>query len=421
MSCTVGLTGLGLLLLAFSCSGRTADSPGGSAGEASGKGGEQVGGVGGAGSDAGRSAGGAAGVGIAGSANSAGGGAAARGTLRDFLGDPDFPDDFWQPAAGGESQVDPAPLEQALQLIESSGWEIHSFLIAKNGRLAFERYGWSSGENPADPNKVPHQVLPNERQLQFSTTKSVLSALVGVAISEGAFSDLKVHAADYFPDYATLEPSAEKSSITLEDLLTMRSGLQFVEGELSTFGTADPARAMLARPVVDTPVGTVWNYSSGGANIVAEMLRVATGKTPLEYGKEKLFGPIGIDSPPWDSGQNGTSFGAFGLALTAREMARFGELFRNSGKWQGQTVIPSAWTDESVAPRCPSPWGGQYGYLWWVPNLPGFFNALGLFGQMIYVNRERGLVIVFTAYMQNDVAKNNLERLVRDYVLPATQ
>ncbi|MDF3069013.1 MAG: hypothetical protein K0R38_4614 [Polyangiaceae bacterium] len=340
--------------------------------------------------------------------------------LRDFLGDPDFPDDFWQPAAAGESQVDPAPLEQALKLIETSGWEIHSFLIAKNGRLAFERYGWSTGKNPADPNKTAHQVLPDERQLQFSTTKSFLSALVGIALDEGAFKDLEVRAADYFPDYAMLNPSAEKSSITLEDLLTMRSGLQFVEGDESTFRTADPARAVLARPVVDTPVGTVWNYSSGGANIVAEMLRVATGKTPLEYGKTKLFGPIGIESPPWDAGENGTSFGGFGLSLTTREMARFGELLRNSGKWKGQAVLPRGWADESVIPRCVSPWGGQYGYLWWISTLPGFFNALGSFGQMIYVSRNRGLVVVFTANMENDVAKTNLERLIRDYVLPAT-
>jgi len=163
----------------------------------------------------------------------------------------------------------------------------------------------------------------------------------------------------------------------------MRSGLEFVEGDQTTFDTPDPARAMFSRPVVDTPVGTVWNYSSGGANVIAEMLRVATGKTPLEYGNEKLFGPIGIDSPPWDAGRNGTSFGGFGLSLTAREMARFGELFRNAGAWQGQPVVPSAWTDESTMPRCPTAWGGQYGYLWWVPSLPGFFNALGSFGQMI--------------------------------------
>ena len=423
-----GLVGvwLGLLGMTAACSGRVADAPPGSAGSASGgepaaAGGAPFGGAGTVAGSAGQlQSGGAAGLGAAGSAGTLGAAGASPGKLTNFLGDPSYPDSFWQPASGTESQVNPAPLEQAVRLIETSGWEIHSFLVAKNGRLVFERYGWSSGTNPADPNHLPHQVLPNERQLQYSTTKSFLSALVGVALSEGALTSLKVHAADSFPDYAMLNPSADKSSITLEDLLTMRSGLEFVEGDQTTFSTPDPARAMLSRKVKDTPVGTVWNYSSGGANIVAEMLRVATGKTPLEYAKTKLFGPIGIDSPPWDAGQSGTSFGGFGLSLTTREMARFGELFRNSGKWQGQAIIPSAWTDDSTAPRCPSPWGGQYGYLWWIPSLPGFFNALGSFGQMIYVNRERGLVIVFTAYMQNDVAKNNLEQLVRDYVLPAT-
>jgi CubicO group peptidase (beta-lactamase class C family) len=253
-------------------------------------------------------------TGNAGDAGASGSVSAARaagsfpGNLLDFLGDARYPDSFWQPAGASEEQVDPVPLEQAVQLIQDSGWELHSFLVAKNGRLVFERYGWSSGKNPADPNKVPHQVLPDERHLQFSTTKSVLSALVGIAIAEGKLSDLQIHAADSFPDYTSLNPTTEKSSITLEDLLTMRSGLEFVEGDLTTFGTPDPARAMLSRQVVDLPVGTIWNYSSGGANIVAEMLRVATGKTPLDYANGKLFGPNGIDSPPWDSGQSGTNF-----------------------------------------------------------------------------------------------------------------
>jgi len=408
---------LGFLSLASACGGssKTVDDGaggallGGGSGVPSSAAGSGVGGSGGAGQSA-----------VGGSVSVAGGPATA-GALRDFLGDPNFVDSFWQPAGVGESKIDPAPLEQALRLIESSGWEIHSFLVAKKGRLVFERYGWNTGENPADPNKLPHQVLPSERQLQFSTTKSFLSALVGIAIGEGAISGLSAHAADSFADYAMLDPSADKSSITLENLLTMRSGLEFDEGDQSTFGTPDPARAMLSRRVIDLPVGTIWNYSSGGANIVAEMLRVATGKTPLEYGNDKLFGPLGIASPPWDAGQSGTNFGGFGLSLSAREMARFGELFRNSGNWQGKAIVPSTWTDESTAPRCSTLWGGRYGYLWWVPDLPGFFNALGSFGQMIYVSRERGLVIVFTAYMQNDVAKNNLERLVRDYVLPATQ
>jgi len=413
---------LGLTLLVSGCDVGDSSRSSGNGGAANGAGNASGGASAAVGIAGQPSSSGAAGTasGSSGSSGSAGADSASAGQLRDFLGDSAFPDSFWQPAAAAESKIQLAPLEQAVRLIASSGWEIHSFLIAKNGRLVFERYGFHSGENPADPDKLAHQVLPSERQPQFSTTKSFLSALVGVALADGALSGLQVHAADSFPDFAMLNPGVEKASITLEDLLTMRSGLKFVEGDQTTFGTPDPARAMLSRDVVDKPVGTIWNYSSGGANIIAEMLRVATGKTPLEYGNEKLFGPIGIESPPWDAGQNGTNFGGFGLSLTAREMARFGELFRNSGKWQGQAVVPSTWTDESTQARCATTWGGQYGYLWWVPGLPGFFNALGSFGQMIYVSRERGLVIVFTAYMQNDVAKNNLEQLIRDYVLPAT-
>ncbi|HKO46684.1 MAG TPA: serine hydrolase domain-containing protein [Polyangiaceae bacterium] len=425
-----GLLGgvLALFTLAAACGGRAttaAAGSGGSGGEWQRAGSSSAGvassGKGGAGSAGQPLTSGAPGMGAGGSvsnAGAAGSSSEAPGVLRDYLGDPEFPDSFWQPASPG--LVDPAPLAHAVRLIRALGWEIHSFLVAKEGRLVFEHYGWNSGMNPA-AGGTPHQVLPSERQPQFSTTKSFLSALVGIALAEGALSGLKMRPADSFPDYLTLNPSPEKATITLEDLLTMRSGLDFAEGDQTTFSTADPARSMFSRPVVDTPVGTVWNYSSGGANIIAEMLRVATGQTPLEYGNQKLFGPIGIDSPPWDAGQNGTNFGGFGLALTSREMARFGELFRNSGKWQGEMVVPSAWTDESTAPRCRAAWGGQYGYLWWIPNLNGFFNALGSFGQVIYVSRERGLVIVFTAYMPNDVAKDNLEQLIADYVLPATQ
>ena len=167
-------------------------------------------------------------------------------------------------------------------------------------------------------------------------------------------------------------------------------------------------------------MGTVWNYSSGGSGIIAEILRVATGMTPLAYGKAKLFGPIGIVDPPWDAGENGTNFGGFGLSLTAREMARFGELFRNRGVWGGQQVVPAAWTDESTLDRCASIWGHDYAYHWWISNVPGFFNANGAFGQMIFVNRALGLVVVFTADLPNEVVYNIYENLLRTYVVPAT-
>ena len=343
------------------------------------------------------------------------------GVLRDYLGTSAFPDDFWQPATGAGSGVDQPTLEQAAAHIAASGWEIHAFVVAHNGRLVFERYGWNTGANPVDPNKTPRQVVPSERHLTFSSTKSFLSVLLGIALDDGSIAELDVKAAASFPDYAALNPSPDKASITLADLLTMRSGLQFTEGEQSTFAAPDPARAMFARPVVDLPVGTVWNYSSGASDVIAEMLRVATDQTPLAYAKTKLFGPIGIVDPPWLAGASGTNYGGFGLDLTAREMARFGELVRNRGAWNGTQVVPAAWIDTATAAQCASTWGMQYGYHFWVFNVPGFVGTIGAFGQQIFVNRDLGLVVVFTANLPSEQANTIFEGIIRDYVVPAVR
>jgi CubicO group peptidase (beta-lactamase class C family) len=344
------------------------------------------------------------------------------GILNDYLGKSAYPDDFWQPTSAAAANMDPALLQQAVDWVATSQYEIHSFLIARNGRLVMERYGWNSGLTDGDSNHAARQELPSARHVMHSTTKSFLSALLGIAIDEGKIpGGVAAKAADWFPDYADLNPSADKSSIALADLLTMRSGLQYTEGQDDEiFAAPDPARAMLSQPVVDLPVGTVWNYSSGGSEIIAEMLRVATGMTPLEYGQTKLFGPIGIANPPWAAGASGTNHGGFGLELTAREMARFGELFRNRGSWGGQPVVPAAWTDESTLDRCASIWGHDYAYHWWISNVPGFFDTNGAYGQYIFVSRSLGLVVAFTGNLSNQIAYNLYEDLLRNYVVPAS-
>jgi CubicO group peptidase (beta-lactamase class C family) len=351
----------------------------------------------------------------------AGGAPSGIGVLKDYLDDSAYPDDFWTPAMAAEVNMDAALLEQAVDWVATSQSEIHSFLIARNGFLVMDRYGWNSGLTWGDANQTPRQELPSARHVMHSTTKSFLSALIGIAIDEGKIPDgVATKAADWFPDYADLNPSAEKSSISLADLLTMRSGLEYTEGGSEEITNApDPARAMLSQALVDLPVGTVWNYSSGGSGIIAEILRVATGMTPLEYGQAKLFGPIGIVNPPWAAGASGTNHGGFGLELTAREMARFGELFRNSGAWGGQQVVPAAWTDESTLNRCATIWGHDYAYHWWISNVPGFFNSNGAYGQYIFVNRGLGLVVVFTGNLSNEIAYTVYEDLLRNYVVPA--
>jgi CubicO group peptidase (beta-lactamase class C family) len=358
----------------------------------------------------------------------AGGGAGAGGTaggagmqgvgqLVDFLGNPAYPDDFWEPATFEESGIDGTMIEPLIGRVRNSRLEIHSFLVAHRGRLVVERYGYNSGSNPDVPTE-PHQVLPDEPHPLASTTKSFLSALIGIALDDGVIPGLDQKAVEWFPDYEELNPSPEKESITLEDLLTMRSGLETPEG---TADEPDPARAMLARPVVAT-VGETWSYANGNSDILAEILRLATERTPLEYANERLFGPLGIPSPEWEAAENGTNFGGFGLSLTSRQMARFGELYRNSGSFLDAEVVPSAWTDESTLPRCETPWGGQYAYHFWVPDgLTGFFQTLGARGQVIFVNRELELVVVFTADLPDETANSEFKTMIRSFVVPAVQ
>jgi len=342
------------------------------------------------------------------------------GELVDFLGDSDYPDDFWETASLEESGIDPQALSDALERIMSSKLEIHSFLVARRGRLVFEQYGWKTGRNIDDTDKTEHQVVPTERHLVHSTTKSFTSSLVGIAIDEGLMGGVEDRVVPYFPEYQPLsEPSAEKDAMTLEDLLTMRSGLEWQEGvnEDAVFKAPDPAQVMLSRPLVSTP-GVVWNYSSAGSDVVAALLRKVTTQTPLEYANEKLFVPLGIPDVTWQAAPNGTHHGGWGLALEPRQMARFGELYRNRGVWNGEQVVPAAWTDVVTSVHCDTPWNGQYGYHFWVPRVPGFFATRGAYGQNIYVNRELELVVVFTADLPINNADVILDDLMRDWVVP---
>jgi CubicO group peptidase (beta-lactamase class C family) len=347
------------------------------------------------------------------------GGRKSTNTLADYLGHSSYPDDFWKATSFAESRTNPKPFEQALQRIADRGWEIHSFLVALNGKLLFERYGYNEGTNPDAP-ATPHSIIPTERHPLWSTTKSFTSALVGIAIGEGKISGVDHRVVDWFADYAELNPSDDKSDITLEDLLTMRSGLQFTEGQTGIFDTSDPARAALSQTMLHPPAST-WNYSSGNAEITAEILRVTTNQTPLEYAKTKLFDPIGITNPPWESGPTGLEHGGFGLSMTPREMARFGELYRNFGRWGTTQVIPYDWTTTSTLAHTTSSWGMDYGYFWFVPNLEDFFVSIGMYGQQIYVSRKHGLVIVFTGYLPSAEANSNYQSLIVDYILPAVK
>ena len=347
--------------------------------------------------------------------------------MKDFHGDPSYPDPYWGKAAPEQEGIDRAKLEAAVARISERGWEVHGMVVARHGRIVFERYGWKTGRNADDPDKTQHQVTPAERHLVHSTTKSVTSALVGIALAEGLIpGGIDARAVSFFPEWQPLpNASPEKDSIRIVDLLTMRSGLQYREGvddDPIFFKPQSPTREYLSRPVVGLPVGTVWNYSSAGSGVLAAIVRKVTGKSPKQYAVEKLFKPLGIADPPWAAGKDGIEYGGFGLELTPREMARFGELYRLGGKWRGRQVVPAEWVAESTRPHANTPWAGQYGYQWWLPKrLPACFATRGAYGQDTYVCPNLGLVVAFTSDMPIMAADATLDGLMAELILPGVK
>lgn len=329
--------------------------------------------------------------------------------LRDFLGDPSIPDDFWKASTPAAEGMDGAKLEAAVKAIQARGWAIHSFLVVRHGKLVLERYG-ADGDRPLGPGDL---------HVLHSTTKTVTGALVGIALAEGRLPAPSAPVLDFFrADEIQGHPPA-KIRMRVEDLLTMRSGLEYLEGvDDYLFGLPAPAAELLSQDQRVEP-GTAWNYSSGDSHVLAEILRRATGETPRAYAEKRLFAKLGITQVRWDADPSGTHFGGFGLHLRPRDLARFGLLLLSQGRWRGEQVVPAAWIAESTRPRVPTPWpGGTYGYHCWIPKIGGFATR-GYMGQDMYVFPDRDLVVVFTAALPAQHADAMLDDLVREFVLPA--
>lgn len=331
--------------------------------------------------------------------------------LRDHLGDPASPDDFWRASTPAAEGMDGAKLEAAVQAIQARGLAIHSFLVARRGRLVLERYGADAGR----------PLGPGDAHALYSTTKTFTGALVGIALAEGRLASVSAPVLDFFDaDEVRGHPPA-KIRMRVEDLLTMRSGLDYLEGvDDPLFGLPAAAAALLSQDQAAEP-GTAWNYSSGDAHVLAEILRRATGEPPRAYAEKRLFAKLGIPSVRWDADPGGTSYGGFGLWLRPRDLARFGQLLLAEGRWKGEQVIPAAWIAASTHPRVPTPWAaGAYGYQCWIPSFGGFATR-GSMGQDMYVFPDRALVVVFTGALPYQRADEVLDGLVREFVLAAVK
>jgi len=269
-----------------------------------------------------------------------------------------------------------------------------SMLISKNGYLVTEIYYGSADRDTVMP--------------MYSITKSVLSALVGIAIDEGYIESAEQKICDFYPDVEIAEEDFGKKEMTIKHLLTMSSGI--VADELWDMfdGVSDIGEFIFSYQYENAP-GEVFKYDSAALQILACILQKQTGMTLYEYATEKLFKPLGITSVTWDADQNGVNYGGSGIQMTPRDMVRFGELYLNDGVWDGKRILSSDWIAETITP---SEKDKGYGYLFWLEYDYPIYSAYGAFGQRIHVVPEHDMVIVFTTYADVTYPQYNMVRKI---------
>ena len=322
--------------------------------------------------------------------------------------------DFWSYASMSDQRINPNIISQGLaQLDESSTRQ--SFLLIRNRQIVYEEY--YNGSSITDSNNVA------------SVSKSILSALIGIAMNQGLIISAEDTIATYLPDYFEGVTDPQKLNLTIRDLLTMSHGLAWTENvsDRALNRSENWIRDILELPVVDEP-GTFFNYSTGASHILSALLTEATGMSTCEYAHTYLFEQMDIEAEFWGYDPQGYFTGGHSISLTAREIAKLGILYLNEGNWLGQQLVPGWWVVASTTPRIEigNNYAG-YGYYWWLNRIAGYemFSALGAGGQLLHVIPDMNVVMVITHGFRGnrrDFAEEaESYDFIRDYLIPAIE
>ena len=259
-----------------------------------------------------------------------------------------------------------------------------------------------------------------------SASKSIISILVGIAVNRGDIESVDQPITDFFPEELA-DAEDLRRSITVEDLLTMRSGLETTSNR--NYGrwvqSGNWVRHVLTRPMADRPGGRMI-YSTGSTHLLSAILTRATGMSTLEYGRRYLGRPLGITLPAWLRDPQGIYFGGNEMTLTPRAMMALGDLYRRGGSIEGFEVVTREWVEKSFTPRTASRYSRrQYGYGWWMRLLAGHptYYAWGYGGQFIYIIPDLDSVIVATSSPNpgdgRRTHRRDLDALIERQLVPA--
>jgi len=262
---------------------------------------------------------------------------------------------------------------------------LYSLLVSRRGEIVLERY--YRGTRATTPANIK------------SASKSVISALVGIAIERKLIPGVNASIAPYFKEMLGADPA--KSKVTIEDLLSMRSGLEPITNRNYGAWVLSPnwVGYILRRPM-NSPPGQTMRYSTGNSHLLSAILTKATGESTWAFANEVLAKPLGFTLSPWMRDPQGIFFGGNEMVMTPRQMVAFGELYLRRGRAGGKQVVPEAWVDASLVPRGRSDYSDQlYGYGWWIRELAGrqVYYAWGYGGQFIFIVPDLEMVVVTTS------------------------
>ncbi|GHT27384.1 penicillin-binding protein [Bacteroidia bacterium] len=311
-----------------------------------------------------------------------------------------------------KEKVSAAGLAAFYKAAEESDLKFHSAMIVRNGCVVAEKW-W--GDNAPDKPHVMHSV-----------SKSFTATAVGFAISEGLLKlDDKV--ISFFPDKLPKEVSPYLKNLKISDLLTMSVG-QATEGDIRT--QSDWIKAFFENPIVREP-GAVFYYNSIATFMLSAIVQKVSGQKIFDYLTPRLFEPLNIKDIYWEENPQGINTGGWGLYIKTEDMAKFGQLFLQLGKWNGKQILPAGWVEQASTAKIKSrpagaseegdysdnEWGQGYCYQMWRCK-HNAYRADGASGQFIFVFPEKNAVVAITAGM------NNMDKgikLVWEHILPALQ
>jgi CubicO group peptidase (beta-lactamase class C family) len=305
-----------------------------------------------------------------------------------------------------------AALADLLNRLERDQFNIHHLAINRNGKTIL-----STSFYPYSGKTTPHDIV--------SATKSITSILIGIAIDKGFIKNEKERVVKYFQEYDLENMNDFKRNLTIEDLLTMRTGFVSTEEErirqfVEMRAKKDWTKYILDKEIKSKP-GTQFGYYDGASHLLSAIIQKSTGMSAKDFAQEYLFQPMGINEFFWDEDPSGVTMGWGDCFLKPEDFIKIGQLMLNEGNFDSQQLVSKQWVLKSTSAITESDDGTGYGYQWWVsPEIKSVFEARGRGGQRLIIWKDKGLVIVELGggFPTNEVNEQIVSAMKSDTPLP---